>query len=204
MNKVNQVLPYPAIAALTLALVVSAPAAHAQALQNPAQLNIPYGKSYNDFNQPFDPRTRDGNGNRTIINGRILTGDQSTLSGGIGGSFFSGGGSFGSFGGFGGIGSGGAIGNQLNVITNGSWNTVIIDSTQINNGDQTVNLNGNINTNSTGSGTSTSNGATPPLTALATDGPFRVAPQQTLRSRRQSQAAPGNDGELNGGISLDD
>jgi holdfast attachment protein HfaA len=28
-----------------------------------------------------------------------------------------------------------AIGNQLNVITQGNYNTVIVDSTQINNGD---------------------------------------------------------------------
>ena len=45
------------------------------------------------------------------------------------------------------IGSGTAVGNQLNVITNGSNNTIIIDSTQINNGDQTVILNGELNLN---------------------------------------------------------
>jgi holdfast attachment protein HfaA len=38
-------------------------------------------------------------------------------------------------------GTGTAIGNQLNVNTSGSFNTVIVNSTQINNGDQTVNLN---------------------------------------------------------------
>ena len=42
------------------------------------------------------------------------------------------------------LGSGTAIGNQLNVVTNGSYNTVIIDSTQINNGDQSVVLNGEL------------------------------------------------------------
>jgi holdfast attachment protein HfaA len=40
--------------------------------------------------------------------------------------------------------SGTAVGNQLNVITQGSWNTVIVDSTQINNGNQTTVLNGKI------------------------------------------------------------
>ena len=184
MNKVNKVLSF--WGAPVLALAVLAGAARAQVLQNPAQLNIPYGKAYNDFNQPFDPRTRDANGNRAIVNGRILTG-QSTLSGGIGGSFFSGGGSFGSTGGFAGLGGGsGAIGNQLNVITNGNWNTVIIDSTQINNGNQTVSLNGSTNT------------TTPPmLPDLAADGPFRAAPGQ-----RQPPAAA--NGELNGGLRLDD
>ena len=42
------------------------------------------------------------------------------------------------------LGTGTAIGNQLNVITNGNYNTVIIDSTQINNGDQTVVLKGEL------------------------------------------------------------
>jgi holdfast attachment protein HfaA len=42
------------------------------------------------------------------------------------------------------LGSGTAIGNQLNVVTNGNNNTVIIDSTQINNGDQSVVLNGEL------------------------------------------------------------
>lgn len=42
------------------------------------------------------------------------------------------------------IGTGTAVGNQLNVITTGNYNTVIIDSTQINNGDQTVVLNGEL------------------------------------------------------------
>ena len=37
-----------------------------------------------------------------------------------------------------------AVGNQLNVITQGSWNTVIVNSTQINNGDQTTVLNGKL------------------------------------------------------------
>ena len=43
-----------------------------------------------------------------------------------------------------GIASGTAVGNQLNVITQGSWNTVIVNSTQINNGNQTTVLNGKI------------------------------------------------------------
>ena len=36
------------------------------------------------------------------------------------------------------------MGNQLNVITQGNWNTVIVNSTQINNGNQTTALNGKI------------------------------------------------------------
>ena len=43
-----------------------------------------------------------------------------------------------------GIATGTAVGNQLNVITQGNWNTVIVNSTQINNGNQTTVLNGKI------------------------------------------------------------
>jgi holdfast attachment protein HfaA len=46
--------------------------------------------------------------------------------------------------GFGGITTGTAIGNQLNVITQGNWNTVIVNSTQTNNGNQSTVLNGKI------------------------------------------------------------
>ena len=38
-----------------------------------------------------------------------------------------------------GFGGATAIGNNLTVITQGSWNTVIVNSTQINNGDVTAN-----------------------------------------------------------------
>ena len=41
-----------------------------------------------------------------------------------------------------------AIGNQLNVVVVGSWNTVVVNSKQINNGDQTAStssLNGKLN-----------------------------------------------------------
>ena len=37
-----------------------------------------------------------------------------------------------------GVAQGTAVGNQLNVITQGNWNTVIVNSTQINNGNQTT------------------------------------------------------------------
>ncbi|MBL1431754.1 MAG: holdfast anchoring protein HfaA [Robiginitomaculum sp.] len=108
--------------------------ANAQMVGNSGELNIPYGRNYRDENAPYNPTTRN-NGNRVIINGRIMGGNGSTLSGGLGGGFF-GSQSYGA-----GAGAG-AIGNQLNVVTVGNWNTVIIDSTQINNGNQTVNLNG--------------------------------------------------------------
>jgi holdfast attachment protein HfaA len=127
-----------------------APAADAQ--RNPArnfsgEFEQPYGLPSDVETQPIDVGTRDLNGNRVILDGRMLTGDDLSnlppglynynglLSGGAG---------------FSGAGSATAIGNQLNVITQGSWNTVIVTNTQINNGDINANtnvLNGGLNLN---------------------------------------------------------
>jgi len=85
----------------------------------------PFGMGWDSFDAPINPSTRDENGNRVIINGRI------ELEGGLSGGLMDG---FGS-----GIGSAQAIGNQLNVVTQGNYNTVIVDSTQINNGDISAN-----------------------------------------------------------------
>lgn len=94
-----------------------------------AEGSLPFGFGYGQEEQAFEPGTRDEFNNRVIINGRmglegstlplgLMFSDESTLSGFDGNSA--------------------AIGNQLNVTVQGSWNTVIIDSTQINNGNQTV------------------------------------------------------------------
>jgi len=112
-------------------LSTSAPSL-AQSVTYPSELNIPYGRSYRDENTPYNPSSRSANGNRLIINGRILSGDGTTLSGGLESGFLRNQSQYG---------GANAIGNQLNVVTNGSWNTVIIDNTQINNGNQTVNSN---------------------------------------------------------------
>lgn len=97
----------------------------------------PYGFGFGEESQPFDPRTRDQNGNRLIVDGRIITGDDlssfSTSTLATGGQALSGAGFFGQ-----GYTQNSAIGNQLNVVTQGSFNTVIVDSTQINNGNQTA------------------------------------------------------------------
>ena len=79
-----------------------------------------FGMGWESFDTPINPQTRDANGNRVIVNGRIEL--EGTLSGGLMDSY----------------GSAQAIGNQLNVVTQGNWNTVIVDSTQINNGDITA------------------------------------------------------------------
>ena len=110
------------------------------AAQVSGEFERPYGYGYGQEQAAFDANTRDASGNRVILDGRIMTGmDQSSLST-----------SSGSAGGWSqatagaGYASGQAIGNQLNVITQGSWNTVIVNSTQINNGDQTTVLNGKL------------------------------------------------------------
>ena len=85
---------------------------------------------------PYSAAGRDASGNRVIVNGLLEGGT------GLGSGLYTGWGQ--TEGAAGMIGTGTAVGNQLNVITTGNYNTVIIDSTQINNGDQTVVLNGEL------------------------------------------------------------
>jgi len=177
------------LAIAVLVMVMLPGMALAQAAQSAGQFNIPYGKSYNDFNQPFDARTRDANGNRTIVNGRMFLGSQSNLSFGLGGGFFGSGNT--STSGVGGFGGAGAIGNQLNVVTLGSWNTVIIDSTQINNGNQTVNLSG-------------ANQTVPFVPPIAADGPFVAATDQSTQKWQPVEGSKSARDELNGDIQLND
>ena len=110
------------------------------AAQISGEFERPFGFGYGEEQSSYDANTRDASGNRVILDGRIMTGmDQSSLSS-----------SYGSAGGWSqssngaGFSSGTAVGNQLNVITQGNWNTVIVNSTQINNGNQTTVLNGKI------------------------------------------------------------
>ena len=106
---------------------------------NSASYNGGYGRINGQENRPVAAGTRDANGNRVNIDGIIQTGvDQSlfaqapasaSASGGVG------------------VGAGAsAIGNNLVVITQGNYNTVIVNSTQINNGDVSASttLNGGV------------------------------------------------------------
>ena len=118
-------------AALGVAAILAAAPAHAQSRAGYAnEFSRPYGINPGDESRPYDARTRDLNGNRVIIDGRIVTGDDlSSLPLGL----YNGANT-----GMGFSGTGAAIGNQLNVNTSGSFNTVVVNSTQINNGNQTV------------------------------------------------------------------
>jgi len=93
-----------------------------------ANYNNPIGMSSSSMNAPVNSSLRDANGNLEVVDGKITSSSFSEV-GGVQG--FNGGSS-----GVGGTSSATAIGNQLNVVTMGSNNIVIVDSTQINNGDQ--------------------------------------------------------------------
>lgn len=130
-----------AVALLTLPALAqtTSPAA-----QISGEFERPFGFGYGQEQSSYDANTRDASGNRVILDGRIMTGmDQSTLStvtasAGAWAQATAGAG-------FGNVySSGTAVGNQLNVITQGNWNTVIVNSTQINNGNQSTVLNGKI------------------------------------------------------------
>lgn len=121
------------IALAALVGAVAAGAAQAQSMTtNSASFNAGYGRVAGQENRVVDYSTRDANGNRVIVDGVIQTGsDQSyyaRTSGGVGG---------GSTGGVG-NGSNTAIGNNLVVVTQGNWNTVIVNSNQTNNGNVTA------------------------------------------------------------------
>lgn len=109
--------------------------ATAQEASHLSEFERPMGWSYGSESRAYDADTRDLHGNRVVINGLIQGG--SSLGRGLNTGWGQ------TEGGTGMIGSGLAAGNQLNVITNGSNNVIIIDSTQINNGDQTVVMGGN-------------------------------------------------------------
>ena len=110
-----------------------------------AQYQAGYGASRYTTARPQTGSTRDANGNRLIVDGIIQSGasSYSRATGGVSSSYSGAGGN----GNGTTIGGSTAIGNQLNVVVQGSWNTVIVDSSQVNNGDVTAgtSLNGNLN-----------------------------------------------------------
>ncbi|MFT3811478.1 MAG: holdfast anchoring protein HfaA [Micropepsaceae bacterium] len=95
-----------------------------------------YGTSPGQENAPMNGSTRDANGNRVIVNG-VYAGSAYTSQDGL--TYGVGRNSAGA-----GTVSGTAIGNNLNVVVSGSYNTVIVTADQNNSGDQTVVLNGGL------------------------------------------------------------
>ena len=84
------------------------------------------------------PHSRDPNGNLTLVNGQFEGASYSSQSGSQMASSHSGG--VGTSGAGAQYGQASAIGNQLNVVVLGSHNTTVVDTTQINNGNQTANV----------------------------------------------------------------
>jgi holdfast attachment protein HfaA len=129
------------LAAAALAFAVAGSAQAQSMSTSAAQYNAGYGRTYGQENQPVAATTRDANGNRVILDGIIQTGSDQSI--------FARAGAWGAadaFAGAGALGGATAIGNNLVVITQGNWNTVIVNSTQNNSGPVTANsdLNGKI------------------------------------------------------------
>jgi len=122
-------------------------AAYAGDYSNAAAYNSPYGMPAGAENQAANPSLRDANGNLTVVNGQFTssafsqqTGVQGmgTLSSTTLSSLGTGGTGVGSPGTA--YGGATAIGNSLNVVTVGNNNTVIVNSTQTNNANQTASV----------------------------------------------------------------
>lgn len=116
------------LALLVASLGAVAPmAAHAQ----DASWNYPYG-TYSSANANWDSPIRDQNGNLQIVNGIIQSGSGASATSAVNAVGRNG---IDDMGVNVGVANATAYGNQLNVVTSGKFNTVIVDSTQINNGD---------------------------------------------------------------------
>ena len=130
------------IACLALPAAAAAQSAGSSGMGN---FQAGYGGSRYTTSRPQTGSTRDQNGNRLIVDGIIQAGanSYSSASGGVSSSFSGVGG--GANGGTS-IGGSTAIGNSLNVVVQGNHNTVIVNSTQINNGNVTAgtSLNGTL------------------------------------------------------------
>ena len=110
--------------------------AHAGDFSDASDYTHPYGMSAGSETQPVNASLRDSNGNLTVVDGQFTSSSMSQQSG-VQQSSVIGSGSSGSGAQYAGA---TAIGNSLNVVTTGNNNTVIVNSQQTNNGDQTANV----------------------------------------------------------------
>jgi holdfast attachment protein HfaA len=135
----------PALAAVTMALLSLPAVAAAQSAGSSSMggYTAGYGGARYATARPQSGSTRDANGNRLIVDGIIQAGAStySSATGGVSSSFSGAGGAGGTA-----IGGSTAIGNSLNVVVQGNHNTVIVNSTQVNNGTVTAatSLNGTL------------------------------------------------------------
>ena len=112
---------------LVASLLLGASAADAQTMSaSSASYNAGYGRTAGQENQPVNVQLSDTNGNMVVENGLI----RNSASGSVFASASAGVET--SYSGAGGTAS--AIGNNLSVVVQGSYNTVIVNSTQTNTG----------------------------------------------------------------------
>ena len=139
-------LIWPA-AALVAVLAPGVALAQSAGSSGAARFQQGYGSARAATGSATTGSTRDANGNRLIVDGIIQTGasSYSRQSGGVANAYAGAG--YGSSGSGTTIGGSTAIGNQLNVVVQGNWNTVVVNSNQVNNGDVTAGtaLNGTLN-----------------------------------------------------------
>ena len=123
---------------------LASPAMAQVAYDNAATYSSGYGMNAGSANQPVNASLRDANGNLSVVNGQFQTSTMSQMTGVQNMSALGNSSSGVGFGGGSSTGTASAIGNSLNVITTGSNNTVIVNSQQTNNGNQTatVSMNG--------------------------------------------------------------
>lgn len=136
-----------AVVGAALLLAPSVAAAQSAGSSGMGAYQAGYGGSRYTTARPQSGSTRDQNGNRLIVDGIIQAGasSYSSATGGVSSSFSGVGGGNGGNGGAA-IGGSTAIGNSLNVVVQGNHNTVIVNSTQTNNGNVTAgtSLNGTL------------------------------------------------------------
>jgi len=136
-------LPALGVVAAAMLALPAAAAAQSAGSSGMGAYQAGYGSARYSTSRSQTGSTRDANGNRLIVDGVIQAGASaySSATGGVSTSFSGAGGNGGTA-----IGGSTAIGNSLNVVVQGNHNTVIVNSTQVNNGDVTAgtSLNGTL------------------------------------------------------------
>jgi holdfast attachment protein HfaA len=136
---------------LALAGAAIAGTAQAQTMTTSASsYETGYGLARNEMQSAIDVSTRDANGNRVLLDGEIMTGSDNSVY-----AYSKTLGAGDTYAGAGAVGGATAVGNNLQVVVNGSYNTVIVHSTQTNNGNVTATANGTVATGLTGTATTT-------------------------------------------------
>lgn len=120
--------PSLALAALLVLALPQAPAGAQTMSSNSASYNAGYGRVAGQENQPVNPSLRDASGNLVAVNGVVQTGAGAAVFTGGAASASTGAGASGAT----------AVGNSLTVVTQGDYNTVVVDSRQTNTGDVTA------------------------------------------------------------------